>query len=69
VALNTVTLTLALHFLSCNRYNKTAAQILIRWSVQHGYITIPKSSKPNRIKENMEVFDWSLAEDDMQLLV
>jgi diketogulonate reductase-like aldo/keto reductase len=35
----------------------------------HGYITIPKSSKPNRIKENMEVYDWSLAEDDMQLLV
>ncbi|XP_076088898.1 putative oxidoreductase YtbE [Mytilus galloprovincialis] len=50
------------------RYNKTTAQILIRWSVQHGYITIPKSSKPNRIKENMQVFDWTLSEDDMDYL-
>lgn len=51
-----------------NKYNKSAAQILIRWSVQHGYITIPKSSRPHRISENMEVFDWSLTEGDMKLL-
>lgn len=51
-----------------NKYNKSPAQILIRWSVQHGYITIPKSSRPHRISENMEVFDWSLTEGDMKLL-
>jgi len=50
------------------KYNKTPAQILIRWSVQHGYTTIPKSSKPNRIKENMQVFDWTITEDDMDFL-
>jgi len=50
------------------KYNKTPAQILIRWSVQHGYTTIPKSSKSNRIKENMQVFDWTITEDDMDFL-
>jgi len=50
------------------KYNKTPAQILIRWSVQHGYSTIPKSSKSNRIKENMQVFDWTITEDDMDFL-
>ena len=51
------------------RYGKSAAQIMIRWSVQNGFITIPKSSKPERIKENADVFDWSLSEEDMKLLV
>ena len=51
------------------RYGKSAAQIMIRWSVQNGFITIPKSSKPERIKENADVFDWRLSEEDMKLLV
>ena len=42
---------------------------MIRWSVQKGFITIPKSSKPERIKENMDVFDWTLSDDDMKILV
>lgn len=50
------------------KYGKSAAQIMIRWSVQNGFITIPKSSKPERIKENADVFDWSLSEEDMKLL-
>lgn len=50
------------------KYKKTTAQILIRWSVQHGYITIPKSSKPQRIVENMQVFDWSIDDADMAVL-
>ena len=56
-------------FLLLCRYGKSAAQIMIRWSVQKGFITIPRSSKPERIIENSEVFDWSLSEDDMKLLV
>ncbi|XP_052080624.1 uncharacterized oxidoreductase YtbE-like isoform X2 [Mytilus californianus] len=51
-----------------NRYKKSAAQILIRWSIQHGFITIPKSGKTNRIDENMKVFDWAIADEDMAVL-
>lgn len=47
---------------------KSEAQIMIRWSVQKGFITIPKSSKPERIVENSDVFDWSLDQADMDLL-
>ena len=50
------------------RYNKTMPQLMIRWSVQMGYITIPKSSKTERIVENAEVFDWAITEEDMKVL-
>ena len=52
-----------------SRYNKTAAQVMIRWAVQHGYITIPKSVHEERIIENAQVFDWSLEEDDFKAMV
>jgi len=52
-----------------SRLNKSVAQVLIRWSVQRGYITIPKSTKAERIVENSQVFDFSLSDDDMALLV
>ena len=42
---------------------------MIRWSVQKGFITIPKSSRQERIIENADVFDWSISESDMSLLV
>jgi len=42
---------------------------MIRWSVQKGYITIPKSSKKERVLENAEVFDWTISQEDMQILV
>ncbi|WP_284139144.1 aldo/keto reductase [Virgibacillus sp. LDC-1] len=51
-----------------NKYGKTPAQIILRWNVQHRVITIPKSIHPERIKENGNVFDFSLTEHDMQLL-
>jgi len=50
------------------KYGKTPGQILIRWSVQSGFITIPKTSKVSRIKENADVFDWSISNDDMQFM-
>lgn len=50
------------------KYRKSAAQILIRWSLQHGLIAIPKSAKPDHIRENSEVFDFELAEEDMAVL-
>lgn len=51
------------------KYDKTAAQILLRWSLQRGYVPLPKSVTPSRIEENADVFGWSLTElelDDLQ---
>lgn len=50
------------------KYGKISAQILIRWSLQHGLVVIPKSIHENRIKENSQVFDFQLEEKDMELL-
>ena len=51
------------------RYSKSPAQILLRWAVQNGFITIPKSVKPHRIIENSQVFDWTLKDEDFNALV
>lgn len=50
------------------KYSKSPAQILIRWSLQYGMIVLPKSSNAMRIRENADVFDFELDEDDMELL-
>nr|XP_028588491.1 uncharacterized protein LOC114598699 isoform X2 [Podarcis muralis] len=50
------------------KYGRTPAQICIRWSIQNGIVTIPKSTKPERVLENCQVFDFSLAEDDVAIL-
>jgi len=47
------------------KHGKTQAQVLIRWSLQKGYVALPKSSNPERIRENANVFDFELDEDDM----
>ncbi|OBZ17050.1 aldo/keto reductase [Bacillus sp. FJAT-26390] len=47
------------------RYNKSVAQIILRWDLQNGVITIPKSTKEARIIANAEVFDFELSSDDM----
>ncbi|WP_077301912.1 aldo/keto reductase [Virgibacillus pantothenticus] len=48
------------------KYRKTAAQIILRWNIQNEVITIPKSTKPSRIKENAAIFDFSLTEEEMK---
>ncbi|NBX50707.1 aldo/keto reductase, partial [bacterium] len=50
------------------KYNKTPAQIMIRWSLQQGNVVIPKSSSPIRIAENANVYDFALSEEDMTWL-
>lgn len=51
-----------------NKYNKTIAQIVLRWDLQKGVITIPKSSKKERIKDNADIFDFELSEEDIRFL-
>ncbi len=48
------------------KYNKSSAQILIRWHLQMGYIAIPGSSNEEHIKENYDVFDFELSLEDMK---
>uniref|UniRef100_A0A1A7YV06 NADP-dependent oxidoreductase domain-containing protein n=1 Tax=Iconisemion striatum TaxID=60296 RepID=A0A1A7YV06_9TELE len=50
------------------KHGRTQAQICIRWSIQNGVVTIPKSVKKNRIRENCQVFGFQLDEADMAAL-
>jgi len=50
------------------KYTRTPAQIMIRWSLQHGLIPIPKSSRRDRIVENGAVFDFQIEDEDMKRL-
>jgi methylglyoxal/glyoxal reductase len=47
------------------KYGKTSAQIVLRWHLQLGVVTIPKSSQPQRIRENGDLFDFELEPEDM----
>ena len=47
------------------KYNKSVAQIILRWDLQNGVVTIPKSTKEHRIIENSQVFDFELTEEDI----
>jgi diketogulonate reductase-like aldo/keto reductase len=50
------------------RYDRSTAQVLIRWGLQKGFVTIPKSARPERIIENANVFDFSISEEDLTAL-
>jgi diketogulonate reductase-like aldo/keto reductase len=46
-------------------YGKTPAQVCLRWLVQQGAVAIPRTSKIERLSENIDVFDFALSDDDM----
>jgi diketogulonate reductase-like aldo/keto reductase len=47
-------------------YDKTVAQLVLRWNLQHGVVTIPKSVSRERIEENTRLFDFAIGEEDMR---
>lgn len=47
------------------KYGKSAAQVVIRWHIQRGVVVLPKSTHAERIKQNFDVFDFSLTSEDM----
>jgi len=49
------------------RLGRTNAQVLIRWSLQQGFICLPKSSNPERQKANLDVFSFELSPEDMKV--
>ncbi|KAH9600203.1 NADP-dependent oxidoreductase domain [Trypanosoma melophagium] len=50
------------------KYSKTPAQVILRWELQHGVVTIPKSVHEERIKENSKIFDFELKPEDMKTI-
>ena len=46
-------------------YGKTPAQVVLRWHIEHGFCAIPKSVKPHRIAENIDIFDFQLTADEV----
>lgn len=51
-----------------DKYNKTVAQVILRWHLQRGIVVIPKSTHIGRMKENFNVFDFELTADDMSAI-
>ncbi len=51
-----------------DQYGKTPAQIALRWAVEHDVVPLPKSSSPDHIAENVELFGWELGEPDRALI-
>jgi 2,5-diketo-D-gluconate reductase A len=47
------------------RYGKTPAQIVLRWNIELGIVTIPRSSNPGRLAQNLDVFDFALTTDEL----
>lgn len=53
---------------TAQKYNKSPAQLLIRWCLQHDFVCLPKSTNPERIRENAAVFDFTIGAEDMARL-
>jgi D-xylose reductase len=53
---------------AASRHGKTPAQIVLRWGVQRGTGIVPKTARPERLRENLDLFDFELSGDEMQTL-
>lgn len=51
-----------------DRYNKSAAQVVLRWNLERGVVPLPKSGNPNRQAENLNIFDFKLTPDEVQTI-
>ena len=51
-----------------DKYKTSTAQVLIRWSLQRGFISLPKSDTPSRIESNADVYSFELSKEDMDKL-
>jgi diketogulonate reductase-like aldo/keto reductase len=49
-------------------YNKTKGQIILNWEVSQGIVTIPGTSNPKRMEENMDIFDFKMTEEEIESL-
>lgn len=49
-----------------DKYDKSRAQIVLRWGVQKGVVVIPRSSSRDHIKKNIQIFDWELSQKDIE---
>ncbi|MDF2834627.1 MAG: glyoxal reductase [Paenibacillus sp.] len=50
------------------KYGKSPAQVILRWDLQNGVVTIPKSTNPDRLKQNGDIFDFELSAADMSAI-
>lgn len=50
------------------KYNKSVAQVLLRWSIQHGFVPLPKASTIERMMENADIFNFKLTEEDIEAM-
>lgn len=50
------------------RYNKSLAQIILRWNIQRGSLPLPKTKNPKRLQENFDVFDFSLTAEEVEMI-
>lgn len=52
----------------CEKYGRSAGQICLCWSIQMGFVPLPKSVTPTRIRENLNIFDFELSQEDVVLI-
>ena len=51
-----------------SKYDKSVAQLALRWELQHGIVVIPKSVNEERILENLDIFDFEIEQSDMDII-